>query len=77
VPNLCRHAGAGYFFLEARFSMKKNSNQTLERATDNQISSADLAAIIVDALLDVGILQKKDVPRHLKLQPIKSKDESN
>ena len=34
---------------------------------ENQISSGDLAAIIVDALIDAGIVQKKDVRRALEI----------
>jgi hypothetical protein len=34
---------------------------------DNPISSEDLAAIIVDALLDVGVVQKKDAVRAIEI----------
>ncbi len=33
----------------------------------NRISSEDLAAIIIDALNDVGIVQRKDAPRALEI----------
>jgi hypothetical protein len=34
---------------------------------ENQISSEDLAAIIVDSLIDVGIVQKKDASRAVEI----------
>jgi len=43
------------------------SYRTEQRPSANRISSEDLAALIVDALVDGGILQKKDVPRALEI----------
>jgi hypothetical protein len=38
-----------------------------KRSSENQISSEDLAAIVIDALIDVGIVQKKDAPRAVEI----------
>ena len=38
-----------------------------QRPPENQISSADLAAIIVDGLIDVGIVQTKDASRAVEI----------
>jgi len=44
-----------------------DSNPLNLPSPENQISSEDLAAIIVDALIDVGIVLQKDAPRAIEI----------
>lgn len=42
-------------------------DQKIQAETKNRISSEDLAAIIIDAFLDVKILRKEDVKKALEI----------
>lgn len=44
-----------------------DSNPRKKPVAENQLSSGDLAAIIVDAMIDAGIVYKKDVFRALEI----------
>ena len=47
--------------------MEKRTEEKWKASEENRISSEDLAAIIIDALLDVGIVKKTDVQRALEI----------